>query len=395
MDVLICGAGIAGCALALGLHRVGIDSRLIEARSSAGPEEGAFLTIAPNGMIALAALGQPGLVEAARGAAVSGIEFRNAAGRRIARLDGTGDRARYGATSHLVRRGLLREQLLVAVREAGIAVEHGARVAAVRETPGEATVVLEDGRELGADVVVGADGIWSQVRASVWPDAPRPAYGGVIDCGGWVPIDLPDSRAQQMYFGRRAFFGFVVHRGTAYWFSNVPAPEPARGTLAKIDPAAWLERVRELHADDPAAVRRVLDAATTSLGAWPIYDLPSLATWQTARVCLVGDAAHATNPSAGQGASLCLEDAVILPRALRDSPNTAIALANFTNTRRGRVEQIVAMGRRIGTRKASSAAGSRFRDLSLPLFLRMGASATHEQYSYRVDEVDPLAHGVG
>ena len=345
MRVVICGGGIAGCALALGLRRAGIDSRVLEARTGPTPETGAFLTVAPNGMLALAALRQQGVVAAAGGEAVSGIEFRNAGGRRIARLDGRGDRVRYGEASYLVRRGRLHEQLLDAVGEAGIPVEFGARVEAVRETPGGVTALLADRREVDADVLIGADGIWSAVRTSVWPKAPAPRYSGIIDCGGWAPVELPDTPMQQMYFGHRAFFGFVVRSRTAYWFSNVPGPEPARGSLDAVDPAEWLARVRLLHAADPAPVHRVLEPATTAVGAWPIYDMPDLATWQTARVGLIGDAAHAANPSIGQGASLALEDAVILPRALRDSPDPARALAAFANTRRDRVQKIVAMGR--------------------------------------------------
>ncbi|BBG02683.1 MULTISPECIES: FAD-dependent oxidoreductase [Pseudonocardia] len=391
MRVVICGGGIAGCALALGLRRAGIDSRVLEARDAPSPEAGAFLTVAPNGMLALAALGLQGVVPAAGGEAVSGIEFHNAGGRRIARLDGSGDRARYGETSHLLRRGLLHEQLLSAVADAGIPVEFGAPVEAVRETPDGVTALLADGREVTGDVLVGADGIRSAVRTSVWPAAPAPAYSGIVDCGGWAPVELPDTPMQQMYFGHRAFFGFVVRSGTAYWFSNMPGPEPDRGSPEAADPAARLARVRLLHAADPAPVRRVLESATGAIGTWPIHDLPDLATWHTARVVVIGDAAHAADPSVGQGASLALEDAVILARALRDAPDPAAALTAFATTRRERVRTVVAMGRRIGTRKASSAWASRFRDLTLPMFLRMGAAATHEQYSYRAGEVDPLA----
>jgi FAD-dependent urate hydroxylase len=391
VEVLIVGGGIAGPAVALALRSVGVTCRIIDARAQERSDEGAFLTLAPNGMNALSALGHRDQVQAAGGVPVSGIEFRNARGRRIARLDGTGDRDRYGGTSHLLRRGRLHHRLLSEARSAGVPVEFDAELVGVEEDVDSVTAVLADGRRLRGDVLIGADGVWSAVRRTVWPDAPVPAYSGIVDCGGWAPVDLPDTPAQQMYFGRRAFFGFAVRGGTAYWFSNVPRPEPARGELDAVDPRIWLERVRELHGDDPAPVRAVLAAATTSVGAWPIYDMPSLPAWHTDRVCLVGDAAHATNPSIGQGASLALEDAVLIARALGGAhSHPAWAFAEFVATRRSRVEKIVALGRRIGTRKATSAAGSTFRDLTLPLFLRMGAAATHEQYSYRLD-AEPAA----
>ena len=242
------------------------------------------------------------------------------------------------------------------------------------------------------DVVVGADGIWSTIRRSVVPAHPRPRYTGIVDCGGWAEVDLPDTPSQEMVFGRRAFFGYTVRARTAYWFSNVPVrEEPARGELDRIDPRAWLDRVRALHADDPDDVRTVLAAASSAVGVWPLYDLRTLPTWSAGPVGLVGDAAHATNPSTGQGASLAIEDAVVLARCLAELGDASAALRSFEAMRRERVDRIVAMGRRIGTRKADAGTRAWVRDRTLSTFLRMGARAAATQYAYRAGEVRPLA----
>ena len=96
-------------------------------------------------------------------------------------------------------------------------------------------------------------------------------------------------------------------------------------------------------------------------------------------MCLIGDAAHATSPHAGQGASLALEDAIVLARALRDVPDPERAFALFEAQRRSRVERLVREARRQGRRKvAANPVSRRVRDLVLPLFLRLGSRSLRE-----------------
>jgi FAD-dependent urate hydroxylase len=107
-------------------------------------------------------------------------------------------------------------------------------------------------------------------------------------------------------------------------------------------------------------------------------------------VCLVGDAAHAMLPSAGQGASLAMEDALVLARCLRDAPDTERAFTIFEGLRKERVERIAAEARRNSGRKAPTNALTRgIRDLILPFFLKMSAGKAGEVYSYRVDWEEP------
>lgn len=385
MNILIIGGGIAGATLAIALGKVGLKTTVLEQRSAATDTGGAFLTLAPNGVNALRAIDLDELPRQAEGFEQSGLDFYNAKGRPIAELPGESDVANYGARGMVMRRASLHQQL---VREAqGIGVEFllGNGLANLAEDERGVRARLEDGREIAADIVIGADGIWSNVRRLVWPKTSVPAYTGIIDCGGWANVDLPNTNRQQMHFGRKAFFGYTVHNGTAYWFSNIPqADAPARGEFDRTSSSIWLQRVRALNEGGNGSVDAILQAADSAIGAWPIYDLPALPTWHTDRICLIGDAAHAASPSTGQGASLAIEDAVVLAGHLARTTTPRDAFASFLHDRKQRVEKIVRMGRQIGERKVSSASASFFRDLMLPMFLRMGASATREQYSYRV-----------
>ncbi|WP_308797800.1 FAD-dependent monooxygenase [Agromyces silvae] len=382
--VLIVGGGIGGSTLAYALTRLGMRPIVAEARSALEDTGGAFLTLAPNGVNALGDLGLGDVPAAAGGFPVSGLDFFNARGRRIAEVPGEHDEQEYGARGVVLRRARLHDTLAERARAAGAEYIHEAKLIDLRPSALGRRAVFADGRTIDADVVIGADGIWSTVRRLTWPDAPSPRYTGIVDCGGWAQVDLPDTARQQMFFGRRAFFGYVVKGGTAYWFTNVArADEPARDELDHLDRNAWMTRIRALHADDPAPVRTVLDTADAALGAWAVYDMPALDSWHTDHVCLVGDAAHAVSPSSGQGASLAIEDAVVLADHLRDAPDATTAFRAYSRDRKDRAERIVRFGRQIGARKASSAAGSIFRDATLGLFLRMGARATKDQYAYR------------
>ncbi|MBD8077506.1 FAD-dependent oxidoreductase [Cellulosimicrobium arenosum] len=394
MKTLIIGGGIAGSTLAHALRRYGHDATVAEARGSHRDTGGAFLYLAPNGINALRAIGLGDVPSATGGFEAAGMDFYNARGRRIAELDGSDDLERYGAHGMVLRRARLHGELAERAQAEGAEFLFDARVVELRTQPDGIEATFADGRALTADVVIGADGIWSTVRRLTWPDAPEPSYGGIVDCGSWTEADLPDTTGQQMYFGHRAFFGYTVKDRVAYWFTNLPRrDEPDRHELADLDQDAWMAGIRRLHENDPAPIRAILDAAEHSLGAWPLYDMPSLETWHTARTCLIGDAAHAVSPSTGQGASLAIEDAAVLAHWMQQESEPRAVFEGFTADRKARAEKIVRFGRQIGARKVSSAAGSLFRDLTLGMFLRMGGKATAEQYgyqyAYRVPEQQP------
>jgi len=86
---------------------------------------------------------------------------------------------------------------------------------------------------------------------------------------------------------------------------------------------------------------------------------------------LVGDAAHAVSPSSGQGASMAIEDAVVLGRCLATIPAIPAALTEYEHRRRERVEKVVAYGRRSGSTKTAGPIGAVLRDAMTPLFMRL------------------------
>jgi FAD-dependent urate hydroxylase len=113
------------------------------------------------------------------------------------------------------------------------------------------------------------------------------------------------------------------------------------------------------------------------------------------RMVLVGDAAHATSPASGQGASMAIEDAVELGRCLRDLPDPGAAFAVYERLRRGRVERVVANGARSSNMKAAGPVARVLRDALLPIFLRRQAERAHEWlHGYHIDWDAPVTAAV-
>jgi 2-polyprenyl-6-methoxyphenol hydroxylase-like FAD-dependent oxidoreductase len=113
--------------------------------------------------------------------------------------------------------------------------------------------------------------------------------------------------------------------------------------------------------------------------------------WHDDRMIVIGDAAHATSPASGQGASMAIEDAVELGRCLRDLPEPAVAFAAYERLRRARVERVVANGARSSNAKAAGPVARVLRDALLPIFLRrQGAQAEAWLHGYHIDWDTPV-----
>jgi 2-polyprenyl-6-methoxyphenol hydroxylase-like FAD-dependent oxidoreductase len=382
---LIIGAGIAGPAVGIGLARAGIEAVVYEASAKPRDDEGVFLNLAPNGLAVLRGLGMAHALE--------GVGFQND------RLVFQNERARVlaevavGGTT--LTRGGLSRALRQAAESLGVRFQFGKAIESIQERDGEVLARFADRTSATGSSVIGADGIHSRTRMSIFPEGPRPAYTGIINLGGIVRTDLrPTGTAMHMVFGRRAFFGYAVRpSGETYWFSNyAQKEEPSPSEFASVDADMMRQQLLTLHRDDPPEVIRILNAVNGPIGAYPIYDIQSLPAWHRGGVCLVGDAAHAIGPHVGQGASLALEDAFVVAKCLRDVQDATGAFTLFEQLRRGRVEPVVRQSRRTGQQKAPAGwIARKVSDFVLPIFLRKSAEAARTLYSYPLEWEERMA----
>lgn len=386
----IAGAGIGGLAQAIALRRKGFDPVVMERRSAEQVgSEGIFLTLAPNGLNALSGLGLAQEI-AAQGVITTGILLHNERGKPLGLVDYAAHATSFGAPSTTVRRGALGTILLSAARAADVELRFGCAIEGVWET-GDGVTVRAGGQSNSLDALVAADGLRSTVRRLALPTLPQPVYNGLIGSGGIVDVPevAPTGGRMLMTFGRHAFFGYIKEGdGPVYWFDSYPSPvEPQR----EPDPATLARLLQGLHRDDPLENYRIVSSEAAVAHLYPDYDIPSLPQWFTNRVVLMGDAAHAVTPHSGQGASMALEDALVLAACLDEATEPQAAFRRFETLRRARVEAAVALGRQGGqSKKAQSWWQLRLRDLILPLVIPLGRSAQEKLFAFRADQ-SPLA----
>jgi 2-polyprenyl-6-methoxyphenol hydroxylase-like FAD-dependent oxidoreductase len=311
-------------------------------------------------------------------------------GKRLGQTD-TGRTVDARTISRTISRTDLYQGVHDEARRRGIRIEHGKRLVDAQPTADGVRAVFADGSQATGDLLIGCDGVHSTVRRIIDPTAPPPTYAGLINLGGHLSGVRVDSEpgVYHMIFGKRAFFGYVVTpNGEVWWFANVPqSNEPARGELANIDTAEWHRRLADLFAPDLGPAAGLISATTHELIASPIHAIPHLPTWHNGRMIVIGDAAHAPSPSSGQGASLAIEDAVVLAKCLRDARSAEQAFTSYEAQRRSRVEKIIKNAARINSSKAAGAVARVFRDAMLPFILKLAANSkqTRWVFDYAID----------
>ena len=188
-------------------------------------------------------------------------------------------------------------------------------------------------------------------------------------------------------------FGYVdAPDGGTVWFANVPRPAVTTAERAATSAEQWQRQLVELFAGDHGPAADLIAAGTLELAGDNTHDLPSVPTWHRGPMVIVGDAAHAPSPTAGQGASMAAEDGVVLAQCLRDLPSIPEALAAYEGHRRARVERIVAQGARTGSAKTPGPVGRVLRDLALPLVFRFLVTDRSQAwiYGHHIDWAAPV-----
>jgi 2-polyprenyl-6-methoxyphenol hydroxylase-like FAD-dependent oxidoreductase len=344
LRILVIGGGVGGLAAALALRKAGADPVVFEAHPDTGQDIGAFLTLAGNGMFALAQVDADHVVDAA-GFALDAMRVVGASGETAADVPLSRFRC--------LRRAELCAVLRAEVVRRGIEVRHGKRLVSVAESAGEFVAHFADGDTAAGDLLVGADGLNSTVRPALDPATPRYAgqrvfYGYTTEAPAY---GLPGRI--DMIRGSGAAFGHALSPGgETYWFARVPGEELPGAEIAATPPARWRETLVPLLRRDATPAADIVAATGDRLMVTNACDLPSVRTWRTARTLLIGDAAHAASPATGQGASMAIEDAVVLAKALRDTPSLATALETYELLRRPRVEFNVANSARLTAGRA-------------------------------------------
>ncbi len=342
--VLVAGGGFSGMAAAIELRKRGVEVLLVELNPQ-WDTYGAGISI---GGPTLRALGQLGVLDRflAEGYACDGTDLLTADGRplatiptpRVAGADVPGNGA--------VLRPVLGRILADAALAAGTTVRTGTAIQTLDQDDTGVTVTLTDGEVGRFDLVIGADGLNSAMRHSLFPDAAEPAYSGQGCWRAVLPRD-PGVERTMLWLGRDAKVGLnPVSRDEMYLFVNENRP-----TNERIPADEFLPRLIDLLGAFPAPEVRSAAAALgpDSLVMFrPLANLLLPLPWHAGRVVLIGDAVHATTPHLAAGACIGIEDALVLAEELDAADTVGDALRAHEARRWDRCRLVVENSARLG-----------------------------------------------
>ncbi len=348
--VLIAGGGIGGLAVALGLAQKGIRSIVLE-RSAVLGETGAGIQLGPN---AFHAFDHLGVGEAARALAVYIDRLRlmdAVSAEEITHIDlRDAFRSRFGNPYAVVHRGDLYGVFLRACQAHHLVeLRTGSEVASYDQDGSSVTARLTAGNTVTGSLLIGADGLWSNIRKQVVGDGP-PRVSGHTTYRSVIPTErMPEDlrwNAATLWAGPKCH---IVHYPLSDWkvFNLVvtyhnDAPEPVAGK-----PVPDSEVMHGFHHVHERAQNIIRHGKDWKL--WVLCDRDPVDKWIDGRVALLGDAAHPMMQYFAQGACMALEDAVCLSHMLDAYPDDhATALEHYRTQRVGRTARVQLESRAIG-----------------------------------------------
>jgi 2-polyprenyl-6-methoxyphenol hydroxylase-like FAD-dependent oxidoreductase len=346
--VVVAGGGIGGLTAAIALRRAGFEVSVFERAAELG-EVGAGLLLASNAQKALKKLGLAEAVSSL-GTPASAAEIRSWRGKVLASIPAAELEKKIGTSSAAVHRADLQALLAREVGDGTLRVS--AEVVGFEQDKGGVRVHFADGSQESADILIGADGLRSRVRAGLFgPEEPR--YAGYT---AWRAVVKPEEEllswgAGFESWGIGARFGCAhIGDGRVYWFATANAPEGEKdGPSGGLDGAK--AKLLRLFSRWHRPVADLVEAAEEgAILRTDIYDREPLGErWGEGKVTLLGDAAHPMTPNLGQGACQAIEDAVVLARCLGEGGATAESLRRYERLRSARVAMLVRRSRRIGS----------------------------------------------
>jgi salicylate hydroxylase len=370
--VAIIGGGIGGATAACALAQAGLEVSVYEAAPEL-KEIGAGVALHPNAMRVLRMIGVEDAVRGVAGRSEYAVTCDGRTGRTISRISRAQQAATYGLAGATVHRADLLDVIAAALPTGSVTL--GKRCATVQSHDDVAVARFEDGSEIEADIIIGADGIHSRVRKALFgPD--DPTFTGKICYRSVVPVD--------------AITGAKPSTDNAQWLGphGTIVLYPLRGNqlvnvVAHYDDEhyrheSWInecdrQEVLDRYAGWHESLLRVFAAGDTWY-KWALYDRDPIPRWTQGRITILGDAAHPMLPYLGQGACQAIEDGAVLATALQAEPDDPQqGLQRYERTRRPRASRVVLAARERGvSNHLSSPLAARKRDVTIALRKRFG-----------------------
>ena len=345
---LVVGGGIGGLTAALALARGGRDVHVLE-KADAFTEIGAGLQLAPNATRVLTALGVMDALMAHAVAPARLLWMDALAEKPITSVDlGAPFRAHFGYPYLVMHRGDLLTALLEACRASGrVALEASRDVVAVEDRGSTALARCANGDTYEADMLIGADGLWSPIRRLLHPDEPTRvpyvAYRGTLPMNDISPHAGTDTVV--MWVGPNMHFVQYPIRGGEEFNQVAVFRSPTYSTTS--DDWGTPEQLDAHYAQCCAYVRDCVRLMWRHI-RWPMYDREPISDWVRGRIALLGDAAHPMFQYIAQGACQAIEDGFCLAREVTAKSDPTQALEAYRQARYLRTARVQLTARAMG-----------------------------------------------
>ena len=341
MKIMIIGGGIGGLTTAVSLRHFGFEPHVYESASEIRPV-GKGIWLPTNAMLVMERLGLADTL-ADQGVPLDAIQLEDKSGTVLQTIDLQQVRQRFGRTTTSIMRADLQASLAAALPPDSIHLNK--RCVSVTQDADRVTVQFDDETAVSADLVIGADGIRSNVREAVQPNVPL-RYAGQTCYLGIAAMNMPHTHRQTVreIWGGDLRFGYsAVGPNKIYWFA--PQTAPASG-----QPAPKMQTLlAQQYADFPDPVAEIIrHTAEADIMRVDLNDFAPLPTWHSGRVLLLGDADHAMTPNLGQGGAQAIEDGLALAQFLSQSASMPAALEQFVALRQPKTSRIVKTAWRFG-----------------------------------------------
>lgn len=338
MRIVIVGGGIGGLASALALRRAGFEPLVFE-QAPALLEVGAAIAVWPNAMRVLRGL-DVGDAVLARAGRLKHARWLGRDGKVLNHFP-LPETDSPGVALH---RADLQGALLRALPPESIRL--GKTFVSFRQERDEARALFDDGSEAACDLLVGADGLHSRVRAQLLGDG-EAVYRGYTVWRGITRLEHPallPEMASEIYGSGKRFGIGPVGLGRTGWWATANEPE---GVPEK--PCERREKLLGLFGGWCAPVKELIEATKSeTILRSPAYDRTPSARWGAGRATLLGDAAHPMTPNFGQGGCMAIEDAAVLARCVAKYGDADRSLRAYESQRRARTSSVTRYSLRYG-----------------------------------------------
>lgn len=336
MKALIIGGGIGGLTTAIALKQRGISFEVYEAAEEI-KAIGAGIWLGPNAMNMYEKLGIAERIKACS-ICLKKAYIKDYKGNILQTIDNQALLDKYGNTSQAIHRSTLQNIL---AEEIDNAIRLNKRCVSVEQNKDGVKACFSDGTTAWGDILIGADGIRSVIREQ-YVTSVFYRYSGQTCWRATINMRLPENEVNEAAevwgysSGLRASYSQVGENQVYFWYTKAM---PAGNQLSNGEALSTIKKDLKLFAGNMNAVVDNIDSAT--LIKSDLYDFRPIDKWFNGRIVLIGDAAHATTPNLGQGASQAIEDAYVLAGCLHSKDSIDLAFESYQSMRIKRAKKIV------------------------------------------------------